>query len=467
MPKVFISYRRVDSAYFIGRVYDRLEAQFGGDNIFKDVENIPPGQDYREVLGNAVVWCDVMLVVIGPTWLTAESDEGKRRLFEPNDYVRFEVETALARKDVLVIPLLVMDAEMPATESLPPSISGLVFRNALPVRGDPDFNRDMRVLIKYLQDIDNPPPDPDDDSLGYQRRAYDKSTEINETPKPPAPQPQPAVAQQTYEPPPTQPSGAEPRSAAHQMYAAQQQQAQFNPAATPFPQGVPIKAKSCGLGRLMTFTIVAIIAMCVGCLALVSVLPTSTPADDDNDARATVTPTPSESQAQTTLRTTTASVNIGGVIVSADVPGGWDWTTATDGFMYIGSSQSIVDEASGGMSANFDNMFGFTELRLSTSGTLVGISYGFDTTGTGMSGYEFAQLMATSLQSFGTTAGATQISNGRYSGGRVSFGSDGYTRYIEVYQVNFGTYVYMILLSDQARTHDSQIRTISESVQVN
>lgn len=150
VPLIFISYRRADSAAAAGRLYDRLILAFGENCVFKDVDAIPAGANYRYTLESAVTSCDVMLVVIGKEWLAADS-AGKRRLDEPNDFVRIEVESGLNRDDVLVIPVLVNDAVMPGPDDLPESLRELHYRSAAVVRNDPDFNRDMARLIATIQ----------------------------------------------------------------------------------------------------------------------------------------------------------------------------------------------------------------------------------------------------------------------------------------------------------------------------
>lgn len=142
---LFINYRREDSENVVGRIYDRLAQHFGKGTVFKDVEDILPGVDFRRVLEREVLSTDVMLVVIGPDWL---SRKNKRRLHDPDDFVRFEIETALQR-DIPVIPVLVRRrTRLPQHRHLPPSLRDLVYRNALRVRPDPDFHRDMDRLIQ-------------------------------------------------------------------------------------------------------------------------------------------------------------------------------------------------------------------------------------------------------------------------------------------------------------------------------
>jgi hypothetical protein len=150
MPRIFMSYRRADSMAVSGRIYDHLVEVFGEDSVFKDVENIEAGDDFRVVLTNAVSSCDVLLVIIGPNWLNVADSTGRRRLEDPHDFVRLEVETGLKRSDVLVVPLLIENASMPRPSDLPASMQDLCFRNAMPVRNDPDFHRDIQILLDHL-----------------------------------------------------------------------------------------------------------------------------------------------------------------------------------------------------------------------------------------------------------------------------------------------------------------------------
>lgn len=148
--RIFVSYRRSDSADIAGRIYDRLTGRFGRDAIFKDVDSIPLGLDFKEYLEKQVGQCDVMLAIIGDGWLNASDSHGDKRLEDPADFVRIEIQSALER-EIPVIPLLVRGAPMPGEESLPASLRKLVFRNGIPIRSDPDFHRDMDRLIAGLE----------------------------------------------------------------------------------------------------------------------------------------------------------------------------------------------------------------------------------------------------------------------------------------------------------------------------
>src|SRR5258708_4264580 len=96
MAKIFLSYRRVDSATMAGRIYDRLILRFGEKNIFKDVDDIPPGVNFAEYIQDSLRQCAVKLVIIGRSWLASPAPDGSRRLDNPADFVRIEIETALA-----------------------------------------------------------------------------------------------------------------------------------------------------------------------------------------------------------------------------------------------------------------------------------------------------------------------------------------------------------------------------------
>ena len=151
MSGIFISYRREDSAPYAGRIYDRLCAQFGSDQVFMDVDDIPPAADFTAQIGAKVGSCDSMIVVIGKTWLTARDAKGQLRLSDPNDFVATEVALAVQR-NVLVIPVLVGRAEMPKVEELRADLKPMAQRNAVTLN-DHDFNRDVDQLIAALEKV--------------------------------------------------------------------------------------------------------------------------------------------------------------------------------------------------------------------------------------------------------------------------------------------------------------------------
>ncbi len=152
LSSIFICYRRTDSQDVSGRIYDRLTQYFGKEAVFKDVENTPPGVHFPSFLCAKLSIARAILVVIGPTWLTATDSDGTKRLDDPTDYVRIEIETAF-RLGILTIPITVTNAMMPRESELPESIRRLAFLNACQVRPDPDFDSDVIRLVQGLGNV--------------------------------------------------------------------------------------------------------------------------------------------------------------------------------------------------------------------------------------------------------------------------------------------------------------------------
>lgn len=124
--RIFISYRRGPDNNAAGRIYDRMRDEFGAEAVFMDVDAMPPGIDFHEHLRRTVAKCDVFLAVIGEGW---RNDAG--RLASDDDFVRIEIEAALARANIPVIPVLVDGAGLPAREDLPPALWPLLRRSAV------------------------------------------------------------------------------------------------------------------------------------------------------------------------------------------------------------------------------------------------------------------------------------------------------------------------------------------------
>src|SRR4051812_23138559 len=95
--RIFICYRRDDTAGYAGRAYDALAAEFGEPNVFMDIDAIDPGTDFAEVIAEALSDCDVLLVLIGPNWLARRGLRGRRRVDTPGDFVRLELAAAMDR----------------------------------------------------------------------------------------------------------------------------------------------------------------------------------------------------------------------------------------------------------------------------------------------------------------------------------------------------------------------------------
>ncbi len=158
MDRIFISYRRADSAPYAALLATTLDAHYGGGRVFYDVESISPGVDFAEARARRLEISDVVLVVIGPRWLSTLDPVGRRRLDAPDDFVRLEVADALrARKRV--IPVLVGGAYMPRPEELSHDLRQLAFINALQL-SDEAWDEDVRWLIRVLDGGHGPPVTP-------------------------------------------------------------------------------------------------------------------------------------------------------------------------------------------------------------------------------------------------------------------------------------------------------------------
>jgi TIR domain len=145
---IFISYRRDDTEGEAGRLFDDLVGSFGEDSVFMDVAGINPGVDFRKAIDDNVASCGVLLAMIGPAWCSIKNADGARRLDDPNDFVRLEIASALAR-DVAVIPVLVHDAKMPRPTDLPENLKNLAFRNSVEVT-HARWNSDVKLLTDAL-----------------------------------------------------------------------------------------------------------------------------------------------------------------------------------------------------------------------------------------------------------------------------------------------------------------------------
>ena len=155
MPKVFISYRRVDSEDVAARIYDRLRKHY--DVVF-DVDDVPIGVDFRKYLHDQVVECDALLAIIGQNWLTVSEEDGRRRLDNPRDHLRIEIESAV-RESKPVIPVLVRRARMPREDELPETLAFLAYINAATVSSGKDFEGHAQRLIRGVNKLlDRPAP---------------------------------------------------------------------------------------------------------------------------------------------------------------------------------------------------------------------------------------------------------------------------------------------------------------------
>src|SRR5438309_3022837 len=126
---IAISYRREDSLPVAGRLYDRLQAEFGKGNVFMDFDSIPYGVDFREHIKKVIERSKLVVALIGPDWM-GKGRRRARRIDDPADFVRLEITYALERA-LPVIPVLLNDTPMPRVGDLPVGIEALAFRNGL------------------------------------------------------------------------------------------------------------------------------------------------------------------------------------------------------------------------------------------------------------------------------------------------------------------------------------------------
>lgn len=154
---IFISYRREDTAANAGRIYDHLSDRFGEDHVFMDVDSIAIGLDFTKAVVEAVSACSLLLVLVGKDWLSSADNNGRRRIDNPDDWVRVEIETALQR-DIPVVPVLVDEAELPYAEDLPASLRPFVRRQAFRL-SHAGFRAEIASLIEAVAKVLGTGPD--------------------------------------------------------------------------------------------------------------------------------------------------------------------------------------------------------------------------------------------------------------------------------------------------------------------
>jgi hypothetical protein len=148
---IFLSYRRADAAPYARLLQFQLRERFPDMHIFMDLDSIEAGLDFAEVIGEAVDSCGLLVALIGRQWLSLTDEQGRRRLDNPGDYVRFEVQTALER-GVRVIPVLVDGAKPPRSEQLPAGLRRLARLNALELSyGRYEYDADQ--LLELIQRV--------------------------------------------------------------------------------------------------------------------------------------------------------------------------------------------------------------------------------------------------------------------------------------------------------------------------
>jgi hypothetical protein len=149
-PKIFISYRRDDGGYIASTLTDSLAARFGRDAVVMDFRFLDPGASFRDAIEEALRSSTVVVAVIGPAWLSAKSRDGRRRLDDPGDFVRTELETALALRKP-VIPVLVGGVLLPAVADLPTGLRRLANLQAVEIRSGRDAAENTAQLVQAIE----------------------------------------------------------------------------------------------------------------------------------------------------------------------------------------------------------------------------------------------------------------------------------------------------------------------------
>jgi TIR domain-containing protein len=150
-----ISYRRADSAGWANHLAENLRSTFGSPNVFLDIESIEPGLDFVGVLERQLDTCDVVLAIIGPSWLHSAAEGSRSRLDDEHDFVRLELSRAL-RRGIRLIPILVGGAVLPPPAELPSDLADLVRRQAFEL-SDTRWSQDVARLSDVLKAVQTDP----------------------------------------------------------------------------------------------------------------------------------------------------------------------------------------------------------------------------------------------------------------------------------------------------------------------
>ena len=156
MTGIFISYRREHTAAVVDRLHKRLADHFGERQIVRDVETVEPGDDFGQRIDQVVGSSDAFLAIISDRWLLDRNPAGKRPIGIARDWVQREIEVALRRPDVPVIPVLIEGAAMPDEQVLPYSVRSLANLRAMHL-SDYDWDDQVAQLVKALEEVIGPP----------------------------------------------------------------------------------------------------------------------------------------------------------------------------------------------------------------------------------------------------------------------------------------------------------------------
>ena len=153
---IFLSYRREDAGPYARLLQYQLAERFPDAQVFMDLDSIEAGLDFAGVIREAVESCVVLVALIGRQWATLTDEDGQRRLDDLDDFVRFEIQTALER-GVQVIPVLIDGARPLRQQQLPAELHELARLNALELSST-RYQRDANRLLELIQRVVVTPP---------------------------------------------------------------------------------------------------------------------------------------------------------------------------------------------------------------------------------------------------------------------------------------------------------------------
>jgi hypothetical protein len=152
VAEVFINYRTGDGEWPAAFLDDKFKRRFGVDRVFRDATSLEAGHDFRSELRRRLERCTVLVVIIGPSWLTARDESGRRRLDKPSDYVRMEIEESLKR-NIRVVPITLNDVRLPLADELPVEIADLAHRQSRVFRSryyEADFEQILAIIDEEI-----------------------------------------------------------------------------------------------------------------------------------------------------------------------------------------------------------------------------------------------------------------------------------------------------------------------------
>jgi len=146
---IFISYRREGGSTFSSILYSELCKFFAAENIFKDVNTLTPGSNFKKEIEIALDKSSIFLLLVDKNWLQLQNEKGEKKLFSKNDFVRNEIAMAI-EKNLEIIPVLFENGTMPAEKELPLTVRSLCNKHAFTIHVESVIS-DLKLLIEYIR----------------------------------------------------------------------------------------------------------------------------------------------------------------------------------------------------------------------------------------------------------------------------------------------------------------------------